>query len=81
MPSKLAFTINIKIALPNGKNKYPVIGAIIRNEKGMLFGNLELKPWQEWNGKFYLFPPTNAQGPTTEEVPEVPTEDLTSPPF
>lgn len=72
MPAKLAFTLHIKKPLKNGKNKYPEIGAIVKDEvSGHMYGQIDMLPVQGWDGKFMLFVPKFVK----EKAEEIATAD------
>ena len=60
MPSEKVFTIAIAVPLLksniNKGKKFMTAGAIVRDERGYMYGKLELRPVDEWDGGFYLFP-------------------------
>jgi hypothetical protein len=85
MPAKLVYTVHICIELKKKDGtvygrKFPKIGAVVQFDAGGLGGNFDLRPWNNWDGRFLLFPPDN-KTPGAGEVPVVPEEDIESAPY
>ena len=81
MRAKLAYTLHIKKPLKNGKNKFPEIGAIVKDEiSGHLYGQIDVLPVGGWDGKFMLFVPKFVKE-KAEEVAEESTQNTEEAPF
>ena len=76
MPSEKVFTIAIAVPLTSGKGKkFMTSGAIIRDERGYMYGAMEMVPVKGWDGHFYLFPYNRKVKEAGLEYPEPDVEE------